>query len=149
MKLQASETVTRLSAPAAILQAHPQVIDALYSVKTTPYKSSFLSRLHGTMTQPLGVLAMDWETVSPWVNLMRDIREHHVLAQYVSSDALRPNPNMFIFASPTREHVVETLAPITYVTLQSCHLQQVHDLLGRSFWSGIDGTSIYCFSHPK
>jgi hypothetical protein len=141
MKLQASGTVIRLSAPAAAFQAHPQVIDALYNIQTTPFKSSFLSRLHGTMTQPLGVLAMDWETVSPWVNLMSDIREHYALAQYVSSDVstLRYLSYAF-FASPTREHEVETLAPITYVTLQSCHLQQVHDLLGRSFWSGIDGT---------
>lgn len=36
------------------------------------------------MTRPLGVLAMDWETVSPWMNLMSDIRDHYALAQYVS-----------------------------------------------------------------
>ena len=44
------------------------------------------------------------------------------------------------FVSPMREHALEPLAPITYSSLQSCHLQQVHDLLERSFWSGINGT---------
>lgn len=65
---------------------------------------------------------MDWETVSPWMNLMSDIRDHYALAH------------------PTREHVVETLAPIAYTALQACHVQQVHDLLERLFWNGINVT---------
>lgn len=48
---------------------------------------------------------------------------------------------LVFFSSPTREHFVEPLAPITYTSLQSCHIQQVHDLLERSFWSGINGTN--------
>jgi hypothetical protein len=47
--------------------------------------------------------------------------------------------------SPDREFVVreeEPVAPITYVTLTAEHLPQVHDLLQRSFWSGIDGSSL-------
>lgn len=35
----------------------------------------------------------------------------------------------------------ETEAPIIYSSLQEWHLDQVHDLLTRTFWSGIDGTS--------
>ena len=82
MKAQTSGAISRLP-PAANFQDHPQVIDALYSIQTTPFRSSFLSRLHGTVTQPLGVLAMDWVTASPWMKLMGDIREHYALAQYV------------------------------------------------------------------
>jgi hypothetical protein len=45
---------------------------------------------------------------------------------------------------PDGEFVVreEPVAPITYVTLTAEHLPQVHDLLHRSFWSGIDGLSL-------
>jgi len=35
----------------------------------------------------------------------------------------------------------ETVAPIIYSFLQEWHLDQVHDLLTRTFWSGIDSTS--------
>jgi len=35
----------------------------------------------------------------------------------------------------------ETEAPIVYSSLQEWHLDQVHDLLTRTFWSGIDSTS--------
>lgn len=41
--------------------------------------------------------------------------------------------------SPEREQPVEVEAPIEYTTLQPSHLDQVHDLLGRAFWTGIDG----------
>jgi hypothetical protein len=40
--------------------------------------------------------------------------------------------------SPNRAVVQESVAPITYVTLTAEHLPQVHDILHRSFWSGID-----------
>ncbi|KAI0285260.1 hypothetical protein BC826DRAFT_918814 [Russula brevipes] len=39
---------------------------------------------------------------------------------------------------PNRDVVPESIAPITYVTLTAEHLPQVHDLLHRLFWSGID-----------
>jgi len=42
-------------------------------------------------------------------------------------------------SSPDRDVVQESVAPITYVTLTAEHLPQVHDLLHRSFWYGIDG----------
>lgn len=35
----------------------------------------------------------------------------------------------------------ETEAPIVYSSLQEWHLDQVHDLLTRTFWSGIDSGS--------
>jgi hypothetical protein len=37
---------------------------------------------------------------------------------------------------------MESLAPITYNTLQACHLNQIHDLLERVFWTGIDGEHV-------
>lgn len=44
-------------------------------------------------------------------------------------------------ASANREQPCEVEAPITYVSLQPCHLPQVHELLERAFWAGIDGRS--------
>jgi len=44
--------------------------------------------------------------------------------------------------SPERDQSVVFPAPITYSTLQSCHLDQIHDLLERVFWTGIDGEHI-------
>ena len=35
----------------------------------------------------------------------------------------------------------ETEAPIVYTSLQEWHLDQVHDLLTRIFWGGIDSKS--------
>ncbi len=53
--------------------------------------------------------------------------------------------------SPARQQPIESLAPITYCTLQGSHLDQIHDLLQRVFWTGIDGeyvmlptSSLYC-----
>lgn len=45
------------------------------------------------------------------------------------------------FSSPEREQPAERDAPITYTSLQPRHLPQVHDILARSFWAGIDGMS--------
>ena len=46
--------------------------------------------------------------------------------------------------SPEREQPNEVSmdgdAPIVYRSLHPSHLKQVHDLLGRVFWDGIDGT---------
>lgn len=140
MNAQTSGTISRLP-PAANFQDHSQITDALYSIQTTPFRSSFLSRLHGTVTQPLGILTMDWVTASPWMQLMGDIREHYTLIQYVLLYVSCPIL-LYLFASPTRERVVETMGPIAYVSMQPCHLYQVHDLLERSFWSGINGIQI-------
>lgn len=38
---------------------------------------------------------------------------------------------------------VETAAPITYVTLAPEHLPQIHDLLRRTFWDGVNGTPLF------
>jgi hypothetical protein len=41
--------------------------------------------------------------------------------------------------SPDAEQPMLQPAPITYSTLHANQLPQVHDLLERSFWTGIDG----------
>ncbi|KAH9971741.1 hypothetical protein BGW80DRAFT_1174286, partial [Lactifluus volemus] len=104
-------------------ECDPEVLDALYGIQSTPYQNSFLSRLNGFAFRPSPVVvATDWEVRTAWMDLMQDIRSHYALK------------------CPDREFVVreEPVAPITYVTLTAEHLPQVHDLLQRSFWSGID-----------
>ncbi|OBZ74150.1 hypothetical protein A0H81_05926 [Grifola frondosa] len=109
-----------------------EVIDALYSIGTTTYEHSFLSRLQGfTPTRKPGVIAVDWETCSPWMELMSDIREHHALAH------------------PDCEQPPEVRAPIEYMPLRPCHLDQIHDLLGRVFWAGIDVSDSLQYSPEK
>ncbi|KAH8996113.1 hypothetical protein EDB86DRAFT_1037800 [Lactarius hatsudake] len=98
----------------------PEVLKALYDVQTIPYKSSFLSRLNGFSVRRAPVVAADWEARPPWMDLMEDIRAHYAL-KFLGMEVVQ-----------------ESLAPITYVTLTAEHLPQVHDLLHRSFWSGID-----------
>ncbi|KAF8489890.1 hypothetical protein F5888DRAFT_1743967 [Russula emetica] len=98
----------------------PEVLGALYDIRTTPYRSSFLCRLNGFVVHRSPVVAVDWEVRSPWMDLMEDIRAHYALK------------------FPNRAVVQESVAPITYVTLTAEHLPQVHDILHRSFWSGID-----------
>ena len=44
-----------------------------------------------------------------------------------------------VFPSPDRDQPARSRVPITYVSLQPSHLRQVHDLLTRVFWDGIDG----------
>ncbi|TFL02030.1 hypothetical protein BDV98DRAFT_612300 [Pterulicium gracile] len=56
---------------------------------------------------------------------MSDIRQHHALSWYVCFFHLRK---------------ATSTAPIYYETLQAHHLPQVHDLLSRTFWSGINVT---------
>ena len=61
----------------------PEVLKALYSVQTTAYKSSFLSRLNGfSVRRGVPVVAVDWEAQSPWMDLMEDIRAHYALKLY-------------------------------------------------------------------
>ena len=61
----------------------PEVLDALYDIRTTPYRSSFLWRLNGFVVHrsPV-VVAADWEVRSPWMDLMEDIRAHYALKLY-------------------------------------------------------------------
>ncbi|KAF5383663.1 hypothetical protein D9615_003781 [Tricholomella constricta] len=119
--IQASDTVTPLPSPPASLPPHPQVIDALYNIQTTPFASSFLSRLQGTRAATSSsAIAVDWETITPWMSLMNDIRDHYVLSH------------------PEREQALETSAPIVYSSLERSHLREVHELLTRAFWKGIN-----------
>ncbi|KAJ7498011.1 hypothetical protein B0H11DRAFT_829890 [Mycena galericulata] len=117
-------TFTELLPPSSTsLPEHTaNIINALESIKTTPYDNSFLSRLHGVPCGAAipGLVSVDWETVTPWMSLMSDIRDH------------------FSFSHPERDRPPNIVSPITYTSLQLWHLDQVHDLLGRAFWSGID-----------
>jgi len=113
--------ITKLPAPRPILPMNPQVLDALYAIQTTPYENSLLSRISSaTPRKTAGLLALDWETVSPWMKLMSDIRAHYRLAHI------------------ERDQPIEAIAPIKYTSLERCHLDQVHDLLARVYWAGID-----------
>ncbi|KAF8647728.1 hypothetical protein AX16_006563 [Volvariella volvacea WC 439] len=99
------------------------VIDSLNSIRSTPYEHSFLSRLHGFQYSiPPDAFAVDWETVTPWMRLMSDMREHYSLAH------------------PERDQPKESMAPLVFSPLRKNHLPQVHDLLTRTFWPGIDVT---------
>ncbi len=46
---------------------------------------------------------------------------------------------LIIPPSPDHELPLEKAGIIEYGTLQAWHLPQVHDLLRRTFWDGIDG----------
>ncbi|KIY52964.1 hypothetical protein FISHEDRAFT_63604 [Fistulina hepatica ATCC 64428] len=46
---------------------------------------------------------------------------------------------------PDRDHPCESVAPISYTTLQRCHLPQVHALLCSTFWPNIDVTDCLDF----
>lgn len=79
-----AKPITPLSVPKST-DVNPEVIDALYSIHTTPYDNSFLSRLQGPhITQNSACLAVDWENSTPWMDLMEDIRDHYGLMQYVT-----------------------------------------------------------------
>jgi len=78
------------------------------------------ARLHGCHPEPdATAISYDWDTRVPWMVLLEDIRDHYSIrcGTRVSQD---------------------TEAPITYGSLQKWHLDQVHELLTRTFWSGID-----------
>ncbi|KAM5534628.1 hypothetical protein V8D89_011640 [Ganoderma adspersum] len=128
----ASGPLTPLRAPRTASAVNPAILDALYAIKTTPYESSFLSRLQGfSPSRQSGIIAIDWDTRSPWMELMSDIREHYSLAH------------------PEREQVEESMAPITYCTLQRRQLEQINDLLGRVFWEGINVTDSLDYSPER
>jgi hypothetical protein len=61
----------------------PEVLRALHDIRTTPFRSSFLSRLNGFVDRRSTVVAADWEARSPWMDLMEDVRAHHALKLYV------------------------------------------------------------------
>ncbi|KAJ3541883.1 hypothetical protein NMY22_g3710 [Coprinellus aureogranulatus] len=117
-----SSSLERLDVTRARTIASEEVTTPLNSIKTTPYSNSFLSRLHGT-TVTEACIAVDWDTMSPWMRLMSDIRRHYIVAGGSMGD---------------EDGSMETIAPIVYTTLQKSHLPQVHELLERAFWTGID-----------
>ncbi|KZV69314.1 hypothetical protein PENSPDRAFT_676161 [Peniophora sp. CONT] len=47
-------------------------------------------------------------------------------------------PGSYSMNSPDDDLPDETTAPITYVTLSAEHLPQVHDILRRTFWDGVN-----------
>jgi hypothetical protein len=57
----------------------PEVLRALHDIRTTPFRSSFLSRLNGFVHRRSTVVAVDWETRAPWMDLMEDVRAHYAL----------------------------------------------------------------------
>lgn len=62
-----------------------EVLEALHAISTTKFDSSFLSRICGSYEDTTeNVIAVDWETTTPWMNLLSDIREHYTLAQCVT-----------------------------------------------------------------
>ncbi|KAG8220760.1 hypothetical protein J3R82DRAFT_2189 [Butyriboletus roseoflavus] len=113
-------TLTPLDVPPSV--PVPQaVLDALRAIQTTRYEHSFAARVYGHTPQKTpGLIAVDWESRSPWTLVMDDICAHHALAH------------------PGRDQSERPRIPITYVSLQPSHLRQVHDLLTRVFWHGID-----------
>ncbi|OCH96331.1 hypothetical protein OBBRIDRAFT_787413 [Obba rivulosa] len=124
--------LTPLEAPRPTSNVNPQVLDALYAIQTTPFERSFLSRLNGVRSERTpGLIALDWETRSPWMELMGDIREHYGLAH------------------PEREQPVEIPGPIEYASLQPSHLPQVHSLLAHIFWEGIDVSDALHYSPER
>ena len=70
---------------------------------------------------------------------MDDIRAHYALAQSVVYMCVRTAMLTPPFPSPERDQSERPRTPITYVSLQPSHIRQVHDLLARVFWDGIDG----------
>ena len=135
------DKITVLSPTLPSVTSSAQVIDALHSIKSTPYENSFLSRLTSVQQDETpAVIAVDWQTISPWMDLMSDVRDHYRISQFVETCSSRIECVGFTLSySPEREETHETGAPIIYAPLRQSHLSQVHDLLHRIFWSGIDG----------
>lgn len=101
--------------------APAEVLEGLYSIKNIPFECSFASRLYGGHPSTPLIFFQDWETMSPWMELMADIMDHHRISYPAD-----------------QEHEAYSWAPITYTPIYAWHLPQVHDLLGRTFWPGID-----------
>ncbi|THH27744.1 hypothetical protein EUX98_g6444 [Antrodiella citrinella] len=118
---QLNKTLTVMPLPHKPPPVNQDVIDTLYDIRTTPYASSFLSRLLGFQPSDRpGIIACDWRTRPPWVDLMNDVHEHYT------------------FRHPDAEHPTRVDAPIEYTTLRRDHLPQIHELLNRAFWSVTD-----------
>lgn len=101
-------------------------LDALYSIQTVPYHTSFASRIYGCVSaknNAENIFGVDWASPSPWMNLLDDIRLHHALKNHDPLPNLQPSP-------------------VVYTCLQEKYLPQVHQLLEGLFWPGIDSEGI-------
>jgi hypothetical protein len=63
-------------------EAQLQTWGELEAIRSTPYANSFMSRLQGSILKHCGAISVDWEMRTPWMDLMRDIREHFTLRRY-------------------------------------------------------------------
>ncbi|CEL62011.1 hypothetical protein RSOLAG1IB_04762 [Rhizoctonia solani AG-1 IB] len=106
-----------------------EVLERLYAIKSTPLENSFASRLYGGQFSSPTIFFQDWNTISPWTELMVDVMNHHSI-------------------SCPEDTTVDPYgwAPITYTPIYAWQLTQVHDLLERAFWPGIDGMYIYNYT---
>ena len=66
---------------------------------------------------------------------------HFFSVSFISHFVILPLPLLTLHfrCSPDAEQPMLQPAPITYSTLHANQLPQIHDLLERSFWTGIDG----------
>ncbi len=88
---------TFASTSESVSDALPSISTALYSLKTTRYANSFASRLYGFASPYPGVESIteryiyrDWETRSPWVLLMNDLKAHHQFRKYALNTSPSP-----------------------------------------------------------
>lgn len=53
-------------------------LDLPMAVRTTPVEHSMYARLYGCYARPdAAAIAYDWETRTPWMSLLEDIRDHY------------------------------------------------------------------------
>ncbi|KAL5513217.1 hypothetical protein ACEPAH_3615 [Sanghuangporus vaninii] len=128
-----TQTLKAPDPPASHPPPHPEVIKELQSIRTTPYERSLAARIagFGTVRAEDGYLLRDWEARTTWMELMDDVHEHHSILH------------------PEREQARRPAAAIDYQSLRASHLPQVHDLLTRVFWPGIDVTDSLEYSPEK
>ena len=134
-------TLTPLDVPPSVPVPHA-VLDALRGIHTTQYEHSFAARVYGHA--PLnthGLIAVDWESRAPWSLLMDDVHDHYALAQSVTLYTRVHRAVLISLISSERDLPERPRTPITYASLRPSHLGQVHELLARVFWEGIDGKS--------
>ncbi len=99
----------------------PKVLEALQDIQTTAYEVSFASRLQGTMpSRTPGLLSLDWETETPWMALMNDVRQHYRLAQSVSilscehvlNDIVLARSKLMLLKHPLQSNIVLSVLAI-------------------------------------
>ncbi|KAI0796206.1 hypothetical protein C8Q75DRAFT_366841 [Abortiporus biennis] len=78
---------------------------------------------------------MDWETRSPWIELMSDIKAHFTFMHPDEAETLQGDAS-------------QVISPIKYTTLRCEHLPQIHQILQATFWDGIDVSDCLQYS-PK